>query len=180
MVPKEDYSISVSRASVQSLLLVIPMAVLALTLYYLSWGGEKIVNDLAMLLEQFGIVFIILIAGICLHELLHGLAWMAAARLPWEAIEYGFKLSALAPYAHCKEPMQLKAYRTGVLAPGFILGLLPYVFGLLTGSGGFIWFGFIFILAAGGDFLMLWIIRKIPAGEYVKDHPERVGCETVS
>lgn len=175
----ERYTISAGRANIQSLLLVIPIALLGFALYYYWWGGEKIAGDLRLISDNFALALLILILGIGAHELIHGLSWMAAAGLNWNTIEFGFKLSALSPYAHCGEPMKVTAYRFGVIAPGLVLGLLPFLWGLVTGNGNCIWFGLIFTLAAGGDFLMLWIIRKIPASTYVKDHPKRVGCETV-
>jgi hypothetical protein len=176
---ENPYSISASEANLKSLLLVIPMAVLGVVFYWMVWGWEKILADLIIIPENFVFALLVFISGVLLHEWLHGLAWMFAGGLEHDAIKYGFKLSALAPYAHCKVAVRARAYRFGVVAPGLILGLLPYIVGLIIGEAVLIWFGFIFTLAAGGDFLMLWIIRDIPANCRVEDHPERVGCKVI-
>lgn len=81
---------------------------------------------------------------------------------------------------HPTQPISTKAYRWGIIAPGLILGILPFIASLVLGNAGLLGFGFIFTLAAGGDFMMLWIIRDIPEDSFVKDHPDRVGCEVVS
>lgn len=180
MNEQEDlYSISAVEANVKSLLIVFPMAVLSLAIYRFAWGWEKMVADLVFLNEHLFIAILILIGGICLHELLHGFTWIIAAGLNHKDIDYGFKLYAFAPYAHCTKAITARAYRIGVLAPGLVLGLIPFAVGLVTGVASIIWFGFIFTLAAGGDFLMLWIIRDLPGTQKVEDHPERVGCKVV-
>jgi hypothetical protein len=35
-------------------------------------------------------------------------------------------------------------------------------------------------VAAAGDFLILWILRGVPAGAWVQDHPQQVGCLVVA
>ena len=173
------YSLSIFEANIKSLLIVLPVAAVSVFTYSLIWGWEKTAGDFLVIYSHFGLAVILLIAGIFAHELLHGLVWMTVAKLDWHAIKYGFKLSALTPYAHCKEPISVNAYRWGTIAPGIILGILPFIASLWLGHAGLLGFGFIFILAAGGDFLMLWIIRDIPDDSFVEDHPDRVGCKVV-
>ena len=60
--------------------------------------------------------------------------------------------------------------------PGLVLGILPATAGLLLGSGGLLVFGIVFTAAAGGDFLILWMIRNVPSNSLVEDHPTRAGC----
>lgn len=177
---KEAYSLSIIEANWKSLLIVLPVAVLSVLVYSMAWSWEKTVSDFLVIYSHYGIALSLLIAGIFAHELLHGLTWMAAAQLGWGDIKYGFKLSTLTPYAHCKQPISAKAYRWGIVAPGLILGILPFIASLWLGNAGLLGFGFIFTLAAGGDFLMLWIIKDIPKDSLVKDHPDRVGCKVVS
>ena len=176
----DAYSLSIAEANWKSLLVVLPVAALAVLAYSMAWSWEKTVRDFLVIYSHYGIALSFLIAGIFAHELLHGLTWIAAARLKWDAIKYGFKLSALTPYAHCKEPISAKAYRWGIVAPGLILGILPFIASLWLGNAALFGFGYIFTLAAGGDFLMLWIIKDIPEQSLVKDHPDRVGCKVVS
>lgn len=177
---EEKYSLSIFEANWKSLLIVLPVAAVYLFAYSMIWSWEKMSSDFLLIYSHYGIALFLLIAGIFVHELLHGITWMAKARLNWDGIQYGFKLSVLTPYAHCKEPISTNAYRWGIIAPGLILGILPFIASLILGNAGLLGFGFIFTLAAGGDFMMLWIIRDIPEDSFVKDHPVRVGCEVVS
>jgi len=34
----------------------------------------------------------------------------------------------------------------------------------------------LFTIAAGGDFIVLWILRKTDSNNLVEDHPTRAGC----
>ncbi len=60
--------------------------------------------------------------------------------------------------------------------PAVLLGILPSILGILTGNGYITIFGLFFILAAGGDIFILWLLRKVKAGVLVEDHPKRMGC----
>lgn len=172
----KKYSISLADANIKSLVVVLPIAVMYILLISLVWGWDRTGHSFLIVYDRIWVSILVFIAGVFLHELLHGVTWMWQAKLGWQDVEYGFKLSALAPYAHCKIAISAKAYRWGIITPGILLGVVPYLIGLLSGDAAYLVFGFIFTLAAGGDFLMLWVIRDIPGERLVKDHPERVGC----
>lgn len=176
----DQYSLSIIEANWKSLLIVVPLAVLMVYTYSLVWGWEKTSSDLLVMYRHYGFALLLLVAGTFLHEFLHGVTWMKMAGLDWDDIKYGFKLRVVTPYAHCKKPIAADAYRWGILSPGILLGMLPFTISLLLGNAWLFIFGFIFTLAAGGDFLMFWIIRDIPADRFVEDHPERVGCRVVT
>jgi hypothetical protein len=117
-----------------------------------------------------------LILGIVAHELLHGLGWAAAGRLPLSAIRFGMNWKAVSPHAQCTVPLPAAAYRLGAAAPGFLLGLVPAVAGSLSGQGSLAAFGWLMTLGAGGDMVVLWLIRSLPGSVLVQDHPTRAGC----
>lgn len=52
-------------------------------------------------------------------------------------------------------------YRLGAAIPGVVLGLLPSLVGIVTGNAPIMLFGLFFTFAAGGDALVLWLIRKV-------------------
>lgn len=176
----DRYSLSILEANWKSLLIVLPFAGMMVFSYSLVWGWDKTGHDLLVMYRHYGIAIFLLVAGTFAHELLHGLTWMKKAGLNWEDITYGFKLRMLTPYAHCKKPIAASAYRWGILIPGFVLGVLPFLISLVFGNAWVFVFGFMFTLAAGGDFLMFWIIRSIPKEYLVEDHPQKVGCNVVS
>lgn len=177
---REDYTLSIGKANVQSILILIPITGVYLSGYGWIWGWEKFGSDLTILYGQYAMVFTMLFVGIVLHELLHAVVWAAAGRLSLRDFKFGFNVSGLSPYVHCKSPIPVRAYRWGTAAPGVLLGIIPFCLALITGNAFLMSFGFIFTLVAGGDFLMLWMMRNVRPGSFVQDHPERVGFEIVS
>ena len=178
-VEGDQYSLSILEANGKSLLIVIPLAAATVYAYSLVWGWGKTAGDFLVIYHHYGIALLLLIGGTFLHELLHGLTWLKVAELDWDDIKFGFTFRAFTPYAHCKKPIAADAYRWGILAPGFLLGFVPFIISMASGNAWLFVFGFIFTIAAGGDFLMYWLIRDIPNDRLVEDHPERVGCRVV-
>lgn len=117
-----------------------------------------------------------LVLGSILHELIHGFSWAYFGHKPLNAIKFGFQWKTLTPYAHCHEPMEVQAYRLGGIMPLLVLGLLPSLIGIGSGNGWLMFFGFLFTMAAGGDLLVLWLIRDVKPGQIVEDHPTQAGC----
>ena len=115
------------------------------------------------------------IGGVLVHEVLHGIAWRLAGAAPG-SVRLGFQVQTLTPYAHSSAPMTARAYRIGAATPGVLLGIVPAVVGLVLGAGAVFWFGLLFTLAAGGDTLILWLLRGVPGSRLVEDHPSKPGC----
>ena len=60
--------------------------------------------------------------------------------------------------------------------PGIVLGLIPATYGILIDDIYVFIFGCFFTLAAGGDILMVFLLRDQSKNTYVQDHPSEVGC----
>lgn len=118
----------------------------------------------------------VMLAGIVAHELLHVATWRVFGGLPRDVLSLGFSWRTLTPYAHCSVPMRATPYIVGAAVPGVVLGLVPSLIGLLTASGGWLCFGLLFTLAAGGDALIVWSLRDVGGDTLVADHPTRPGC----
>jgi hypothetical protein len=168
---KRDLSISMLSANVIAIFIAIPLLILQFAIYNALYGLQKAVPGWGVTT-----VFALIILGIFIHELIHGITWSIAGHKPFLAIKFGFQWKTITPYAHLKEPIEVNAYRLGALMPGFILGILPYFLSLLFVDGNLFWFSLIHTSAASGDFIVLWVIRKVKAGQQVEDHPTNVGC----
>ena len=168
---KRDLSISMARANVIVLFLSIPLIILQFTIFLWLHGTEglKLTGSSALLI-------VAVLLGIVIHELIHGISWVIFGRKPFSAIKFGFQWQTFTPYAHLKEPVEVNAYRIGALMPGFILGILTYLLSLVLGSGDLFWFSLLHTSAAGGDWLILWLIRNVKPGVQVEDHPTNAGC----
>ena len=120
-----------------------------------------------------------LLAGIVVHELLHGVTMVVAGRLGWRDMKIGVNWRVLMPYAHPRKPIAAWAYAVGAAMPGILLGVVPASIGIATGAGPWSGWGALFLSAAAGDIMVLYTLRLTPARVLVQDHPVRVGCAIV-
>ena len=167
---------SLGRANVYALANVVPIGTALSATYLALWGWEGVFGGITTLTSHWTIPPVLLLGGIVLHELIHGLTWALLGRRPLRDIEYGIKWEYLTPYAHARVPLTAQAYRWGAVMPGIILGLVPAGWGIATGDGGPFLYGLLFTVAAGGDFLILWLLRAVPRHALVEDHPTQAGC----
>jgi hypothetical protein len=168
---KRDISISMLRANLLTLLISIPIALAQLSLFVVLRGAIQVNGTMwgGMLF------FAVLIVSVVAHELIHGLAWQVFARTSPAMVSYGFQWKTLTPYAHLSGPVEVNAYRIGGLMPGLLLGILPYLLSLALANVPLLVFSIIHTFAAGGDWLILWSLRKLPPGTRVEDHPYKSG-----
>ena len=171
----QDLSISLARANVYTLAVSLPLVGLML-LAYLGLSPAGVAPTAALTLPSALLFLVLVVAGILAHEAIHGLAWALFGRLPLRRIRFGFQASTLTPYAHAVDPLTARAYRIGAVLPALLLGGLPFVVGTVIGSASLALFGMIFVFAAGGDVLILWLIRGVDPRALVQDHPSRAGC----
>lgn len=125
------------------------------------------------------VLFLTAVAGILLHEAIHGISWAWLDNISRKHIHFGFKWRTMTPYIHCSVPVKVRNYRWGTALPGIILGILPFSGAMLFQHIGLFYFGFLFTVAAGGDFLILWLIRDLNPDAYVMDHPDLIGCRII-
>lgn len=165
------------QAQLYSFLIPLPAVLVLVALYLGLWGfsagSELTPGGLLVFYVVGGLVFVV---GVVAHEALHGLTWMLLGGKSRAAISYGVQWRSLTPYAHCREPMSARAYRWGAAMPGLVLGVPPSLAGVATGNGWVMLFGALFTLAAGGDALILWLLRGVEPGTPVEDHPTEAGC----
>ncbi|NUN68589.1 MAG: DUF3267 domain-containing protein [Bacteroidetes bacterium] len=155
----------------------LPFAVVAvaeLLLFVALYGFAPVKEAADILLPWY--FFPLFIAGIVVHELIHGLSWMLAGKLSFRQMRFGFQWKSLTPYAHCTVPLPKSAYVFGTLMPALVLGVMPFLLSLVNANGWVLIFGVLFTFAAIGDFLIVWMIRRVPWDAMVEDHPENAGC----
>lgn len=165
---RRDLSIPMANANLYSLAILPLVALLAAVFVYL-WGygalsdGATFERPVVSIVAVYVIGFLVVAFGIAAHEAIHGLSWAYFGGKQMSAIKFGFQVKTLTPYAHCKEPIEARTYRIEAAMPGLVVGLLPSLVGIATGNGWIMLFGLFFTFAAGGDLLVLWLIRKVDA-----------------
>lgn len=181
---KTELTMSAMRANLLALLFVVPFFLLYALLYVWAWPEQFSLQNLkavvqihkTLLLYMPVIIVVVFIPGAALHELIHGFTWAAFCKNGLRSIKYGVQWKALTPYCHCKEILPLRAYALGGAMPGLLMGILPALVGIMTGTFLLFLFGLFFTLAAAGDMLILWMLRQQKKEDLVQDHPELIGC----
>ena len=168
---KRDVSIPMAKATLLGALIAIPVAIVQFAGFYLIHGAAEFEPKWNITL-----LIVLILVGIILHEVIHGISWAAFGKRPLSTIKFGFMWKTVTPYTHIKEPLDVHAYRLGAFMPSLVLGIIPYILALLTGSGDLLWFSLLHTTAASGDWLVMWIIRSVKPGSLVKDHPTNAGC----
>jgi len=165
-----------TEAQARGAALLAPIALLSLGPYLALWGlpDPPFPTDpggILLFLSAFAI-------GVVLHEALHGLGhvWGGAS---WPDVRFGMHWAALTPFAQCTVPTRARSYRRTLALPGLVLGAGPLGVGLVAGSWLPAFYGFLMLVAAAGDLLILWILVGVPADAWVQDHPQQVGCLVV-
>lgn len=165
------------RVNLYVFLMLVPVVLLYALPYVALWGLRSFYGGLV----HFMLYFIpLVLAGIFLHELLHGIGWSLFTKSGIRSVKFGFSWRYLAPWCHCKEPLKVKHYKVGAALPLLVLGVIPGFLGILTGKAGLTVLGIIFSWTAGGDIISLFMLRKLDNNSYVFDHPDKMGFYTKS
>jgi len=186
-VSLKEYTLSGLQANIYGLFFVLPAFLLASVPYILIWCDlergwpngllpviDKNLAIIQLMMDAPWLLILLLLAGIVLHELIHGVCMAAFTKNGWKSVSFGFNIKAIAPYAHCKEPLHPGVYRFSLVMPGILLGDIPVLISWFTSNILFLFFGILFYWAASGDVIILWLSRKINDG-MLQDHPDKIG-----
>jgi len=182
---KEKKTIDLGWANVFALLLMIPILIVFGLPYYLIWSDQFMMENLKKVFSNLSpdsavsvtaIIFGAIILGIVIHELIHGIVWARFSKSGFKAIKFGVFWKMLTPYCHCKEPLKVNQYILGAIMPAIILGIIPSLAAIIFGNLALLVFGMFFTLAAGGDFLIINLLRNESKDDLVLDHPSEAGC----
>ncbi len=179
---KEMLIIDIVKANIYAGLMLIPILIVFGMPYYMLWGADidlKVIVDSIspkLLFSNGGIYFGVAMLGIVAHELIHGLTWLPFTKHGFKSIKFGILWKMLTPYCHCKEAMKVKHYILGAITPAIFLGFIPALVAIAIGNTGLLVFGMFFIMAGGGDFMIIHLLRNENKNDLVQDHPSEAGC----
>ncbi len=174
----KEITVSILRMNLIALGVILP--VFAFLFFYFRWHWESFILKLQSFssIKIVGYVvlfFVLYLIAIVLHELIHGVFFARYAKNGFRSVKFGVMWQFLAPYCHCKEPIQANHYRITLLMPTILLGFLPLLIGILLGNYILILLACLMILGGSGDFALWWIVRKLPSKTVVYDHPSKIG-----
>ncbi len=167
----EKKTIDIVAASTWALAIIGLSVVLLGVPFYLIWEPAMAITWQGCLL-----FFLLFIAGVAMHELIHGIFFGLFAESGFSSVRFGFIREYLTPYCHCSEPLKLRHYSLAALMPALLLGVLPMVVAFFAGSLFWLLFGIVFLSAAAGDLMVVWKLRKETPGTLVQDHASEPGC----
>jgi len=179
----KDIETNFTITSLQANLYAIPLAIFIIAALYipfiLIWSVTplmKVLYSPFISLKVFLPVFILLAL---LYEIIHWLAFRWAGKIDATHLKIGFQWKTLTPYAHCDASMPAYAYRISLILPALLLGIIPSIVALIFGISWLLIYGIIFTIVGGGDFIILWLIRKVKKDQLLQDHPSRCGCKAI-
>lgn len=123
----------------------------------------------------FLVVFIVLIA---VHEMIHGACWVTFSPGRFKDIEFGVLKPTFSPYCTCLVPLKKGQYIVGVMMPGLLLGVIPFVVSIIIANPFMLLIADTMIAAATGDMMILGKIigyRSSASEVMYMDHPTEAG-----
>lgn len=168
----KDLIISISKANIFAVFLLIPLFIIGYGLYY-------IVNREFDFSRYNLIVLLVLIVVLTvIHELIHGTCWSIFTPHRFKDIEFGFMKSSLTPYCTCLVPLKKGQYILGTVMPLILLGIIPMIVGIVIGNPNALFIGIIMADAAAGDIMVIdQILRHRSNAKNIVylDHPTEAG-----
>ncbi len=171
-----DYIVPIEKVNKYSFPFILLTLLLFLPTFYVLHGLDEMHNVSTLLaIAIFGIPAFIL--GNLLHEFVHALAWILFGGATLKDIKFGVDFKSVSAYAHLKKPIILSAYRISIILPGMLVGLIPGLWGIFTGSLLMVLWGVIFTVSAASDYIVYKLLSGLTGSTLVEDHAEEIGCK---
>ena len=171
---RTELTISIVKANIFAISLMVAALVIGLVLFFLANDLDSVtirrVNPLLWILA-FAVLIVV-------HELIHGVSWAIFTEHHFGDIAFGFMKQYLTPYCACAVPLSKGQYIFGALMPLLLVGILPMIVGILSGSFFWLLIGAALVAGAGGDIQIVGNILRYKSEAddilYI-DHPTQAG-----
>lgn len=174
---RRDLTVGLVFANVMAIVLSIPFIVLFVGLWLFAHAGHFELGSPGV--PMLVLVIVGLFALIFVHEGIHGITWALFAKDHMRSIEFGLIREYMTPYCTSREPLRRWQYVAGALMPCILLGIVPCVVAVATGSLPLLVVGLLMIMAAGGDLTIVGklLLNRTPSRDVLYlDHPYQAGC----
>jgi hypothetical protein len=172
---KRELTFDVAQISPKIMLYSIPFSLVLCVLFFMIWKSNFGFYEIYHSLIGWKF-FAAVVLGIPVHELIHGIFFAGFAKSGIRSVKFGIMRKVMLPYCHCSESLKISKYIIAAAAPGVVLGIFPVVYSFFAGRTDFLIFGIFYIIGAGGDFLMIWMLRNEKKSTFVLDHESKAGC----
>lgn len=155
----------------KALIYTVIIGLVALFAYFSLWGFRLDFEFVS--LWRF---YISILIGVIFHEALHAIGFIIFGKAKLKDIKFGVIWKHITPYAHCKVPLKVNAYRIALLLPVILTGIIPLIIALSIGNG-LLFSVSVFLIAGGlGDWIIFRKLEKYPHTSLIADHPSEIGC----
>ena len=169
---RKDLIISISKANIFAVFLLIPLFIIGYGLYYIV-NREFDFSRYNLIL-----LLVLIVVLTVIHELIHGTCWSIFTPHRFKDIEFGFMKSSLTPYCTCLVPLKKGQYILGTVMPLILLGIIPMIVGIVIENPNALFIGIIMADAAAGDIMVIdQILRYRSSAKDIVylDHPTEAG-----
>lgn len=146
------YKLDLTVLNVLTVLLFVFMSIFT----YVLTGNLSFIENINLL------SFIIIILWMFLHEILHGIGFMALGKVKSKNVVFGAEIEKGIFYCMCKERISKLNILIALVFPLFFIGIVTYILGLYFESDLLVLASIFNISGAIGDFLMTIDILMMP------------------
>lgn len=171
MTEKFEVLLDPKRMNQQAMIYSVVIVLVSVALYYSIWGFTWNLSLIVFL--KFSLYNFI---GIIIHELIHAIAFICIGKAKRSDVKFGFIFKSMTPFAHCKVPLSMRAYKISILLPVILTGIIPLIIGLFINSLLTVFVAAVLIAGGIGDWMMYRKLRPFTNNAIVSDHPSEIGC----
>lgn len=154
---KEKYYTYKLNMKVLNVLAIILFIVLLLAVVVLEYGDNYIIYT------NIGVLLILVILWLMLHELLHAIGFMLFKEVKWKNIVFGIKLESGVFYCMCKQKNSKKVILTSLMFPITFIGIFTLIIGMIINSYLLVYLSILNIVGSIGDIVMSFYFFKAPS-----------------
>jgi len=141
------------------------VTIMCLVLFHLILS-ESIISVIGNMINGFRLIHIVAIIAfvvlnfvtIGIHELLHAVFFAPFQKNGFKSTIIGS--SQMGYFCETKEPIKVKHYIIGLIAPSIIMGVIPLIIGVTTGNLYLLLLGWWMTVGGNGDFMILINVLK--------------------
>lgn len=161
---KEDKTISVLDICKKGLLTIIPVMIIGIALYYIIYGWYDWSKQPW---TDYFINAAIFIVGFVIHEGIHYVLSYIYSGKDKSSVVFGSDSNYLKTYCYTTKALTIKQYRTQLLLPLLVTGVIPYLIGIIIGSFHMVIACSCLIAMCGVDVRLLLMFRKEKSDSYI-------------
>lgn len=105
-----------------------------------------------------------------IHEIIHFLTFAIVRKGQFNDISIGFDIKNLNFYTLCSKHLRAIEYIYVLASPLIILGVIPYIIGLLSHNIYIASVGLFMIQGGAGDIIYIFLIKNLPFNTKIKTH----------